>query len=450
MASNPSDSATSDLDLLTSFLEEHPQTKFIRLQYLDYTATSRLRVIPVKRALSVLQRQPHLGIGITKASLGLLQNDTMSTGISASGEYQLRAVLSSIRPGPSSGYASLQGEFRDVNGSEAILCPRSILRQAVQDAKLQDLEFLLGFEIEIVFMSYVSGDAAGYKEHQNFAGHAWSSARALHGKLEILTEIYDNLSNAGIELEQWHPESATGQFEFILPPLSPLEAVDTVIHAREIISTVVASHGLRATLHPKPFPMQCGTASHVHLSISSQNGEDQKIYEAFYAGVLRSLRGIVAFTCSNPVSYDRMADGCWAGGTWVTWGTQNRETPLRKIAGSHWEIKCIDGLANVYLAMAAILTAGTRGVVGGQKLVWHDCQKDPAELSEQERKEIGILEPLPKDLNEALTSLNNDDLLSGRLGKEAVSLYTRVKTAEMKLLDGMNAEDRKQWIIERY
>jgi hypothetical protein len=67
-ASSVDSDVESNLDILTSFLEEFPVTKFLRIQYLDYTATPRLRVIPVKRALSVLQTQGNLTIGITKAS----------------------------------------------------------------------------------------------------------------------------------------------------------------------------------------------------------------------------------------------------------------------------------------------------------------------------------------------------------------------------------------------
>ena len=441
----------SDLDTLTSFRRQHPQIKFLRLQYLDYTATLRLRIIPVKQAVRVLSEKPHLDIGITKASLGLLQNDTTIPGVSASGEYRLQAVFSSLRPGPMKEYASLQGEFCNTDGSEVALCPRSVLRRVTQDAKFKGLEFVLGFEIEVVFMTYEGGVNPGYKASSRSGGHAWNSARALHGNSNMLTEIYDTLVSAGIDLEQWHPESASGQFEFVLPPLAPLAAIDTLIHAREIISRVASDHGFRATLYPKPFPLQCGTASHVHISISSAKGQQQEVYEAFYAGVLRSLRGIIAFTYSSPVSYHRLVDGTWAGGTSIAWGTQNRETPLRKISGSHWEIKCLDGLANMYLAIAAIIGVGTAGVVDKQRMTWRDCQEDPADLSDVERKQLGISLSVPKDLRDALAALDGDPWLSKALGKEVVGRYTHVKTAEISLLEGMEADEEiKQWIIDRY
>jgi glutamine synthetase len=326
---------------------------------------------------------------------------------------------------------------------------------------LPGLEFLLGFEIEIVFMKKSSPlnidpsepkvKTARFEALDESSGHSWNSARSLQTHQHMLTEIVDALSNSGIDLEQWHPESANGQFEFVLPPFPPLEAVDTLLHAREIISTVVAAYGLRATLYPKPFPTQCGTASHVHISISSPNGDKKEVYEPFYAGVLRSLRAICSFTYSSPASYERMVDGGWAGGTWVSWGTQNRETPLRKILDSHWEMKCLDGLANVYLVMASIIAAGTAGVEERLGLILRDCGKDPARLGADERKQdYGIEERLPKDVNEALMSLDASAIIRNRLGDTVINHYIGTKEEELAFLNGMSAEQRKGWLIERY
>jgi glutamine synthetase len=445
-------SEASDLQSLTSFSKEHPSIKFLRLQYLDYTATPKVRIIPMRRALTMLQDQGSLNIGITKASLGLLQNDVIIPGASATGEYKLHGIFSSLKSGPSDAYASIQGEFREDDGSAATLCPRSVLRRTILESKLHSLEFLMGFEIEVVFLAQLSekNGKSRYAAIADSAGHAWSSARALHNGniMKMVEEIYDTLSKAGIYLEQWHPESSSGQYEFILPPLPPLEAVDTLIHAREIIYTVASKYSIRATLHPKPFPMMAGTAAHVHISITSPNAE--VVYKSFYAGILAHLRAICAFTCSNAASYERVVDGCWAGGTWVTWGSQNRETPLRKVAGSHWEFKCLDGLANVYLALAAIISAGVEGVVTGCPLEFQDCEKDPANLTDEERKKLGIEEKLPTSLEEALEELEEDEGLVEMLGKEVVARFIAVKKAEADMLNGMEAHEKREWIIERY
>ncbi len=453
LAFRTSPSSSSNLDIITSFLKEHSSVKFIRLQYLDYTATPKVRVIPVKRALTLLGELASLDIGITQASLALLQNDTIIPGESATGEYRLHAVLSSLKPGPSEAYASVQCEFREDGAPTAtLLCPRSVLHRTVLESALHGLEFRVGFEIEIVFLvqSFEEGGKSHYATTASSAGHGWSSARALQDNviLKMVEEICETLAKASIYLEQWHPESCSGQFEFVLPSLPPLEAVDTLLHAREIIYSVAAAHGIRATLHPKPFPMQAGTAAHVHISISSPNGES--VSESFYAGILSHLRAICAFTYSNEASYDRAVDGCWAGGTWVAWGTQNRETPLRKVKGSHWEIKCLDGLANPYLAIAAIISAGVEGVAAGSVLDLEDCKLDPASLTAKEREKLGIEEKLPTSLKEALEELDEDEGLADMLGKEVVIRYKKLKEAEAELLNVMDADERRGWIIDRY
>ena len=186
--------------------------------------------------------------------------------------------------------------------------------------------------------------------------------------MPLLEEISNALASIGINLEQFHAESCPGQFEFILPPGSPVAAVDTLLKARQVVTNVAEQHGIRATLYPRPYPKAAGTASHAHVSISPATHED-----SFLAGVLEHYRALVAFTLSQDISYDRVKAGIWAGSEWVTWGTQNRETPIRKISPGHWEIKSLDGLANMYLAMAAFIGSGYLGVKQNKPLTAKDC-----------------------------------------------------------------------------
>ncbi|OWP04053.1 glutamine synthetase [Marssonina coronariae] len=447
----PQLSLNTDLHTLKLFLDENQSVSFLRLQYMDYTATLRLRVIPVKYALAMLHENPHLQTGVTKCGLGILQNDIIIPSVTPVGEYKLQAMFDSLRLGPHKGYASVQCEFREADGSEVPICPRSILRKTLEKSRNSGLKFLVGFEIEIVFMSRSPTDGK-LSRLFNSAGHAWTSGRAIHDVkiLEALEEIYETLDVAGISLEQFHPESCSGQYEFVLPAKPCLEAADALLQAREIITTVAAKYSMRATLYPKPFSNMAGTASHVHISISSPGGNEEKVYEPFYAGVLKHLPSIIAFTYSNPASYERMQDHSWAGGRWVAWGTQNRETALRKIERSHFEIRVLDGLANIYFAMAAIVAAGTMGVGEQAKLVQGDCSVDPALLSEDGRGVLGITTMLPKDLPTALGALQKDEELVSVLGKDFVERYLDMKKAEMNMLDAMEESERKAWIVERY
>lgn len=429
--------------IFMSFLEKNQFTKYVRLQWLDYTASLRVRILPVRHAINMFR--DHKSIGITKAVFGLLQNDAICRGFSPIGEYQLHPCFDSLRKGA---YATMQCEFREDNGKEVAICPRTVLRKVVEKADAQGRTFLVGFELEVIFMKWtvIEGEFV-YGHAPVDQGHAWSSARALQDQsiLDTLEEVLEALEKSDIDVLQFHPESAPGQYEFVVGPLPPLQAVDTLLVARDIICTVAMKNSLKATFTPKPNPQHAGTGAHIHLSMSPA----QK-YESFYAGVLKHLEAITAFTYSNITSYERLGDSVWSGGTWIAWGTQNRETPLRKVEGSHWEVKCVDGLANNYLALAAIIGAGFQGILDEEDLPMQDCPTDPALLSSEERKALGIHRKFPTSIKEALKYLREDSQLREIIGDAAADTYLVVKEAENEMLEDMTPEKRKSWLIERY
>lgn len=434
------------LSSFVQFLAEFGSVKYLRLQWLDYTATLRVRIVPVKQALHMFRTGKH--VGITRGVLGLTQVDSMAAGFGPVGEYKLDPCFDSLRLGGQYVYATVQCEFRGSHGESVPICPRTVLRAISEKAKLKDVEFLVGFEIEIVFMKWTEVDGAiEYRHQPEDQGHAWSTAVSLHDSetMRVVETAIDRLGRAGIEIQQFHPESGPGQWEFVLPPMSPVAAVDTLLAARDIISAAAAEYKLRATVVPKPTPGAAGTGAHVHLSLTPADK-----HEPFYAGVLQHLQAITAFTYPNSTSYERAVDSVWAGGTWVAWGSQNRETPLRKIEGSHWEIKCVDGMANPYLALSAILGTGLKGVFDQDRLAIGDCQADPAAMDKGRRKELGIEHQLPKSINESLNCLRADRVLREVMGDDVVETYLAVKKVETEMLEAMEPDKRRYWLIERY
>lgn len=308
----------TDLEIFTRYLRGKQAPDFIRISWTDLTALPRMRMIPFRKLITSLEEGQRTDIGITKASLGLLQNDWMTPGFSASGEYRLHGDFSSLRAGPIPGHWSMYGEFREKDGSTVALCPRTQLQRAQEFGARQGLSFLVGFEIEFLLLERHQGlDGSGvhYTTLTN-DGHAWSVSRfsADPALPKLLADMVKTLAATDIYVEQVHAESAPGQFELVLPPLPPLAAVDTLLHVRDVLAGLAMTAGYKFSLHPKPFAQTCGTASHVHVSISSAGGDKKSVYEPFYAGILRHLRAITAFMYSNPASYERLADGVWAGG----------------------------------------------------------------------------------------------------------------------------------------
>ncbi|KAL1838469.1 hypothetical protein VTJ49DRAFT_2637 [Mycothermus thermophilus] len=491
----PPGSYQSDAELLQAFLKDQPTPDFVRIFWNDFTATQRMRMIPFRRFESLLNEGLSTDIGITTAAFALIQNDRLLPNACPTGEYRLHPDFSSLKKGPVEGHISMAGEFREQSGAQVPYCPRSVLQRAVEYGAQNNLSFRIGFEIEFLLVergalpNIKPDDRSGNAASSQYStlttdGHAWSVSRYFANPrvATLLRDMVSALADTGIHVEQLHAESATGQFELVLPPYPPVEAADTLLHARDMMSALATAAGFKLTLHPKPLPEACGTASHMHISlapirpsppprrkssvVSTTAGGDvdlttsttvdtaasppSEAHGSFYAGVLKHLRAIAAFTYSSPASYERCSDGTWSGGRWVAWGTQNRETALRRIAGPHWEVRCLDGLANPYLAVAAVLFAGVKGYSDGEALVWGDCEIDPAKLTENDRAELGVTEMLPGSVAEALEALKQDEEMVEMMGPELVERYAAVKEMELEFLGEMGGEERRRWLMERY
>ncbi|KAI9374098.1 hypothetical protein BJX61DRAFT_346009 [Aspergillus egyptiacus] len=435
----------SPVEVLEDFMQRQPDVKYIWTQFIDNTATVRLRMIPVAEFAKCIRKERR--IGIATAVLWLLQDDS-SAGGSSTGQFYLVPDLSSLRPnvGIDSKSATVMTWWETENGEPVEECPRTTLLDITK--KLQDefdIRTRCGFEIEIVFLKpTTTGEGEDWEPVTT--NHSWCQmTRETRRMVPLLEEIVETLASIGIELEQFHSESCPGQFEFVLPPDTPVQAVDTLIKARQVVTYVAEQHGLRATLYPRPHPKAAGTASHAHVSISPPAKET-----SFLAGVLQHFPSILAFTLSQDASYDRVKSGIWSGSEWVAWGTQNREAPIRKISPGHWEIKSLDGLANMYLAMAAFLAAGYSGVKENALLTIKECLYDAATLDEPQRHDLGITTKLPNTLALSLDALASNQTLQALLGPNLVETYIMVKRAESGKLRAMDEKTRRKWLVERY
>ena len=107
----------------------------------------------------------------------------------------------------------------------------------------------------------------------------------------------------------------------------------------------------------------------------------------------------------------------------------------------------MDGFANSYLALAAILGAGVKGVMDERSLTLDNCQADPAPLNADSRRKLGIVEMLPKTFDLAMTCLDEDVEL---LGDKLVDTHLAIKRVEIKILKSMNDEERRKFLLERY
>jgi glutamine synthetase len=429
----------------------------------------RTRILPVIEFTKLVDTNQR--ISIAQGNTGTLQNDTVTAAVNTTGQIYVEPDLASLRPtwhGPAPA-ATVFSSWHNSEGQPIKECPRGGLQILLDDLSSTDsITLLLGFEIEVTFLRRNPANPSDPYIPLT-TNHAWGTMTPeqwTHG-LPLLFEISEALATIGIQLQQFHAESGPGQYELILPPLPPLQAIDTLYATRQVITQVAESHNLRATLHPHSIP-GTGTAAHAHISLNSKSLAPSTLdfkETQFWAGVLAHLESICAFSLPEKESYERVVEDHWTGGVWVAWGTQNREVPIRKAGERRWEVRCLDGCANMYLAMEAVVAAGLLGLKEGLEMTIKDCPSkfvtisggitnreldNPARLDDVQRKKCGITRRLPKTIQEALEKLENDSDLKEALAEDVVSNYIAIKRAEQEMLGKMSDEERRIWIIERY
>jgi glutamine synthetase len=441
-----------DMDTFTKFFEQHLGLKFVYIQWLDYLGTLRSRMMPIAGFRRLITNGERIGFSL--GNIGTLQNDHVTPAVSSAGQIYVEPDISTLRlthardPLAS---ATVIGSFCNEDGRRSEHCPRNTLRTLIDRfSDGHEITLLAGFEIEVVFLEQ---DSEGRYSPWT-TNHAWGtfSPEQFEVALPVLAEIADELANIGIDVQQFHSESGPGQYEFVLPPLPIIEAIDTLVQARQVVQQISRLHKLRATLHPVPLK-GVSSGQHVHISLNSTTLSPEDLNQkefSFFAGVLEHLPSLCAFLLPNEGSYARIADNMWTSGTWVAWGTQNREVPLRRVSQGRWEIRCLDGFANPYLALSALLSAGLNGVESKKQMVAKDCKMNPAQLTEAQLDELGIISKMPTSIEQSLQQLEKNDVLKRIMGSRLIDDYVVMKRAEKKMLDEMNEKERHAWLIERY
>jgi glutamine synthetase len=445
-----------------AFLQTNPGVKYIWMHIIDYTSTVRNRMMTTAAFRKLLSSGKALYT--TTAVTRIMQDDHPASGFSATGQFLLEPDLTSLclNKGISSPSATVQTWWMQDTPSMQPTdpwdrCPRNLLQRQVDLFESEyNVTILMGFELEIVFMRPILDETKTDYAHFEPLDmvHSWSNLtyQSIEA-LPMVEEIVDALASIDIHLPHFHPENAPGQWEFPLPHATPVKAVDTLYKARSVIQNIAKSHGLKATVYPRPYNFTCGSACHAHISLNlPQSNPDllNKYSSSFVAGLLEHLPSVLAFTLPLEESYARVTPGVWSGGEYVCWGTQNKEVPLRFVSPGHWELKTLDGMANTYIAVSAVLAAGLHGLRKEMPLTMQDCTGDPTGIGEEKRQELGIKKKLPHTLEESLWCLKRDKVLEGLLGEGLIADYVAVKESEMAKLRGFGDEKRRVWLISRY
>lgn len=365
------DTGLPKVDIAKTFFQGYPDIAIVIAAWVDIAGVVRSRITSPQRLMEILERD----IGFNQSPIDMVMNTMSSFPAAILEHFSERSKImpdpSSLRPLPPSAEGLHNTAMVWTESCLWDMDARRNLGRVVEKAKAtQNLEFLIGFELEFYLLKkggQTPFDVAGPDDK----GHYLQSVAHRSEIWPVLNEIVTSLSDARIIAEQVSKESGSSQWEVSLPPLSPVESVDTYLHTMETIKTIANRHGMLATFFVTPFACKDtegkdasnpASGQHIHLSATkgaddgSSDGASWDPDEAL-AGILSHLPALTAVGLSQIDSYRRVGKGTMAVGSFVGWGDGNRDMPIRRIKKNHWEIRCHDAASNPYAMTAGLISA---------------------------------------------------------------------------------------------
>lgn len=318
--------------------------------------------------------------------------------------------------------------------------PRSILKRVMLEAKELGYTYNVGPELEFyLFKLDESGverpiDKSGYFDQSSYQGYS------------VLKEVIDALDSFGIEVETSHHEVGSGQYEIDFKFGPALSVADKVLTLKYVVKKIAQKRGLKATFMPKPISGIAGNGMHIHQSLFDKENKKNlfsdesdkynlsEIAYSFLASQMKHAKALSAIVSPTVNSYKRLVSG-YEAPVYITWAAVNRSALIRipkwlkdKPEAARVELRCPDPSANPYLAFAAMLAVGLKGLE--DKLTPPEpAEENIYEVDKKSLKESSI-EVLPTSLYEALRELEKDKVLKEFLGKDLHERYLEMKDGE--------------------
>jgi glutamine synthetase len=329
-------------------------------------------------------------------------------------------------------------------------CPRTFLKNALATFESETgLSLKVGLEHEFHLTMPDTPPARGYH------------LRSFRAAVPYAEELVATLDHAGVQIELFHPEYGTNQFEVSTAPTGALAAADHAVVLRELTYAVAARRGETVTFAPVVPGGAVGNGVHAHLSLVDSNGQPvmydpqgpgslSETAGQFAAGILRHMPALVAFTAASAVSYQRLVPHRWSA-SYNNLALNDREAGMRIgpvrddiAAQMNLEYRPADAAATPYLLLGTVLMAGLQGM--RERLPPpQPTEGDLTTLGEAQLEALGVRR-LPTSLGEALDALEADQIAQSWLPPLLLEVYLRHKRGELQLLDGASEEEQ----IDRY
>jgi glutamine synthetase len=413
-----------------------PPVTSIRVLYPDLHGVARGKEVPIAEFDHVLEK----GLCFCAAVMGTdLRQTPVVGGEEGYPDLIARPDMSTMTTLPwEPGVASCLANLEPAAGGTPVPDPRATVRRAVEDLRAIGLDPIVGPELEFFLLQRDSAATHGIRRRLDQPSMVYTvGPQADPGG--IVRKMAEGVAQLGLEVLAFNHEFMNDQYEINLRHSDALRAADRAFRLKAAVKDIAAQHGLVATFMGKPFNDQGGSGTHLHVSMNrhERNAFDAPREEdgvstelrAFTAGVLAHATGLMAFLNPTINAYRRIRPDSLAP-THANWGRDNRTTfiriPPERGDATRIEIRAADGAANPYLAIAAVLAAGTHGVREG-------LTPPPPVDGDAYRAGREVIGPaLPASLDAALDALEGDAVLRGALGPQIVETFLAVKRFEIE------------------
>ena len=316
--------------------------------------------------------------------------------------------------------------------------PRYVLKRNLERARDKGFTFYTAPEME--FFIFESADAPPVPlDHAGFF-----DLTQLDMVSDLRRQTIVTLEAMGIPVEYSFHELGPSQHEIDLRYTDALTMADNVMTFRQVVKQVAMELGVYATFMPKPIEGAFGSGMHTQVSLFEGDvnafhdpGDEfglSKVGRCFIAGLLHHAREITAVTNQTVNSYKRLIAG-YEAPVHICWARNNESALVRlpapkkgKESSTRIEFRSPDPACNPYLAFSVMLAAGLKGVEEGYDLP-PEATNNIYEMTPEERAAEGI-GSLPQSLTEAITAMEESELVAEALGEHVFEYFIRNKRSE--------------------
>lgn len=349
------------------------------------------------------------------------------------------------------------GDILTLEGDPWECCTRWLLKSALARLnEVADVRLISAFEHEFQFLP--GSESHGSESHHSAPAFSLQGHRKKAAFGETLCAA---LQQAGIEPDSFINEYGADQYEVPIGIFEGIRAADAAVVLRQLVQATATRCNESVSLTPLRSPEGVGNGVHVHMSLVNPEGEPvayekdgkhqlSNLGGAFSAGILKYLPDFLCLTAPSDISYQRLTPHRWSA-AYNNLGTQDREAALRicpvsSRAGNsverqfNVEFRAADAAASPYLVLAALVHAGTQGII--EKLQVPDATEEDLSLLDEQKLAQMSIQRLPTSLAVALQRFTASDMTTQWFGCRFKEVYVAHKLAEIAYLDGLDIEEK--------